>query len=106
MEVISSFEGEEKSSLSECDRQINEPILAAETPVSYGWLEKQARTYRRKMEAQAKKEAREAQREREREGRAEREEARREYQNATAAVTLQSSSRSSIRMQAHRGLAY
>ncbi len=54
-EVISTFYGQEKSSLSECDRQLIEPILAAETPVSYGWLEKQARTYRRKMEAQPRK---------------------------------------------------
>jgi hypothetical protein len=105
-EVISTFYGQEKSSLSECDRQLIEPILAAQTPVNYRWLEKQARTYRHKMEERAKKEAREAQREREREERAESEAARREYQSATAAVASQSSLGSSSRMQATQGPAY
>jgi hypothetical protein len=91
----------DQPSLSACVRGIIEPMLAARTPLSYSWLVKQARAYRKQVEKRAKKEAEARQREIEREEAAE---ASREYSHSAAAVN--GSTNTSSRIHNSEGLAY
>jgi hypothetical protein len=101
-EVMSDSYYRDQASLSACDRGLIEPMIAARTPLSYGWLVKQARAYRQKIEKQARKEAKARQRAIEQEQEAE--EAQREYSRSTDSLTEHSNS--SSRIHNSEGLAY
>jgi hypothetical protein len=100
-QVIAGLYAGEQQSMSACDRQLIDSILAAQRPIDYHWLNKQVIDYRRKVEAAARKEA--AREEREREAKAERESAREDYERSSARASSQSQSSSN---SPHLGAAY
>lgn len=90
-EIISGFYNRERGDLSACDRTLMEPLLNSERPVSYGWLVKQGRSYRAKLDAEAARLERQRRRELERQQRSEGAEAGRQYRQASAEVSSRSS---------------